>query len=261
MSFNADLFDRTASEYDEWPPFFRILGAKLVEFANLSVGGSALDIGAGKGAVTLPALAAVGPLGHVTAVDVSERMVQHLRGYGRPNLNVLHQDITETTLPDASHDHAVSGFTLHILRDLTQALVQIHRVLKDHGTLSWSRPGGHPDASEWENSYGRIYETFAGRLPRVPSEMADESDYEALFQAAGFDVCEQITVPVRISVGGAEEYWAWTQTHGARWLTDQLSADDAADFKNAVVDSLLKSHPTQGCDIMVAPLLTKLRRS
>jgi ubiquinone/menaquinone biosynthesis C-methylase UbiE len=259
MTFNAELFDRAAAQYDEKPPFFRILGLKLVEFADLPPGSTVLDIGAGKGAVTLPALAAVGPSGRVTAVDVSEQMIEFLRGYSIPNLSVRRQDITESTIPDASHDHAVSGFTLHILSDFRSALVQIHRILKDGGTLSWSKPGGHPEASEWDNAYGQIFETFSLRLTNTPSEMMEEPNLESIIQSEGFDVIEQVSVPVRIPVGGPEEYWAWTQTHGARWLTDQLNPGDVVEFKSAVIESLTQLHPTHGHDILVAPLFTKLQ--
>jgi len=200
MTFNAELFDRAAAQYDEKPPFFRILGAKLVEFADLPAGSAVLDIGAGKGAVTLPALAAVGPPGHVTAVDVSEQMIEILRGYSISNLSVLRQDITESTIADASHDHAVSGFTLHILSDFRSAMVQIHRILKDGGTLSWSKPGGHPEASEWEDSYGQIFDAFSRRLTSTPSEMTEEPNYESVLRSVGFDVIEQVTVRVRIPV-------------------------------------------------------------
>ena len=126
--------------------------------------------------------------------------------------------------------------------------------------MSWSKPGGHPEASEWENSYGQIFETFSLRVASAPSEMTEEPNFEAIIQSVGFDVIEQVTVPVRIPVGGPEEYWAWTQTHGARWLTDQLNPGDAVEFKSAVIESLTQLHPTHGHDIMVAPLFTKLRR-
>jgi trans-aconitate methyltransferase len=93
-----------------------------------------------------------------------------------------------------------------------------------------------------------------------PSEMSDEIDLGDTVLSAGFDVVEQITVPISIPVGGAEQYWEWTQTHGARWLSDELDAAAADEFRNAVIDSLLEKHPTQGRDIMVAPLFTKLIR-
>ena len=127
-------------------------------------------------------------------------------------------------------------------------------------TLSWSKPGAHPEALEWEESYGSIFADFSKRLESVPPEMTDEPDYESLFQVEGFEIIEQINIPLRIPIGGPEGYWAWTQTHGARWLSDQLGTSDADEFKSAVIESLSSSHPTRGNDIMVAPLFTKLRR-
>jgi ubiquinone/menaquinone biosynthesis C-methylase UbiE len=260
MSFNAELFDRAAKQYDERPPFFKILGQKLVDFAELPEGASVLDVGAGKGAVTVPALRAVGGKGHVTATDVSDQMIQFLESTKAENLSVLHDDILSTKLPDSNFDHAVSGFTLHILGNLGKALSNTQRLLRRKGTLSWSKPGSHPDALEWEETYGHLYESFSQRAVSKPLEMIDEIDLGDIFLSAGFDVVEQVTVPVSIPVGGAEQYWEWTQTHGARWLTDQLDAADADEFRNGVIDSLLDKHPTQGRDIMVAPLFTKLIR-
>jgi 16S rRNA A1518/A1519 N6-dimethyltransferase RsmA/KsgA/DIM1 with predicted DNA glycosylase/AP lyase activity len=99
MNYNAELFNRAAAQYDESPPFFRILGARLVDFAELPTSSSVLDIGAGKGAVTLPALAAVGPTGTVTALEVAGQMVDFLEAYSIPNLTVIHQDIMQSMLP------------------------------------------------------------------------------------------------------------------------------------------------------------------
>jgi ubiquinone/menaquinone biosynthesis C-methylase UbiE len=260
MTYNAELFDRAASQYDENPPFFRILGEKLVEFAQLPSGAVVLDVGAGKGAVTLPALAAVGPSGRVTAVEVSPKMVEYLRGYSAPNLTVLGEDITRSTLSNGSQDHAISGFTIHILSDLQRALAQIHRVLRDDGLFSWSKPVAHPEAIEWENSYGQIFESFSQRLETTPTEMTEEADYMSIFRSEGFDLIDEVSIPISIPVGGPQEYWAWTQTHGARWLTDQLSPEEAVEFREAVIDSLRDLHPTRGRDIMVAPLFSKFRR-
>jgi ubiquinone/menaquinone biosynthesis C-methylase UbiE len=260
MSFNAELFDRAAKQYDERPPFFKVLGEKLVEFAELPAGASVLDIGAGKGAVTVPALAAVGQHGRVTATDVSDQMIQFLESIEAKNLSVLQDDILATKLPVSNFDHAVSGFTFHILGDLGKALSNVQRLLKSKGTFSWSKPGSHPDALEWEETYGQLFETFSQRMLSKPSEMSDEIDLGDTVLSAGFDVVEQITVPISIPVGGAERYWEWTQTHGARWLSDELDAAAADEFRNAVIESLLEKHPTQGRDIMVAPLFTKLIR-
>lgn len=259
VTFNSELFDQVAARYDEKPPFFQILGKRLVDFARLPSGSSVLDIGAGRGAVTFPSLVAVGPSGRVTAIDVSPNMLNELQAHSIPNLTLRLEDVSSSNLPDASHDHAVSGFTLHILSEPRAALEQVARVLRPGGTLSWSKPGTHPAAQEWEDAYGQIFSTFSRRLTSIPTEMTDQLNEETIFESVGFEVIDQTVFSLELSVGGPAEYWDWTQTHGARWLTDQLSSDDAAEFKNAVIQSLQQLHPTRGQDIMVAPILTRCR--
>ncbi len=70
---------------------------------------------------------------------------------------------------------------------------------------------------------------------------------------AGFRLISHDQVPVSLPVGGPEEYWAWTQTHGARWLTDALPPDGAHELRERVIDSLRRLHPRGGETIMVAP--------
>ena len=260
VTFNASLFDRAADLYDESPPFFQQQGRMLVEFTHLPVGAQVLDVGSGKGAVVLPALDAVGLTGTVTAVDVSEEMVRHLRGYGLPGLSVHQADVAALPLADGSCDHATSGFTFHILSDTAGAFREVARVLRPGGTLCWSMPGTHPDANEWQQAYGEIYARFSSRLPQMPTEMSPEHDLDAAITNAGFEVLEQTSNAVSIPVGDAEGYWAWTQSHGVRWLTDALDTKGAAELKAAVISSLVEQHPTQGRDIMVAPTFFRLAK-
>lgn len=259
MVFDAELFDRLAPHYDESPPFFKTLGASLVAFAELPAGATVLDVGAGRGATTLPALAAVGARGRVTAVDFAPGMVEQLRALEIPNLAVELQDVTSLRLPPASHDHAVSGFTLHIVGDLEGAMAGIRRALRTGGTLSWSMPGTHPDATEFSEAYGRLFEDFMERIPGGAPASSDLPDRDSVMAQAGFEVVDRTSVKICMPVGGPEDYWEWTQTHGARWLTDALSDDDADAWRSAVIDTLVRTHPTGGRDIMVAPTFTKLR--
>ena len=72
----ADVFDALAPTYDQTGmPFFRPVGARLVELVAPRPGERALDIGCGRGAVTVPLAGAVGADGSVLAVDVSPNMV------------------------------------------------------------------------------------------------------------------------------------------------------------------------------------------
>jgi 16S rRNA A1518/A1519 N6-dimethyltransferase RsmA/KsgA/DIM1 with predicted DNA glycosylase/AP lyase activity len=70
-----NLFDRVAADYDEVVPFFAEYGAAIVDVLDPPAGCRFLDLGAGRGALTGPALAR-GCL--VTAVDTAPAMVQRL---------------------------------------------------------------------------------------------------------------------------------------------------------------------------------------
>lgn len=66
----ADVFDALATTYDQTGmPFFRAVGARLVEQLAPQPGDRALDIGCGRGAVTIPLARAVEKTGAVLAVD------------------------------------------------------------------------------------------------------------------------------------------------------------------------------------------------
>ena len=76
----AALFDQLAHGYDRGGvPWFGPIDARLVELTAPRPGDRALEVGAGRGAATFPLVDAVGPTGHVTAVDLSPAMARHLR--------------------------------------------------------------------------------------------------------------------------------------------------------------------------------------
>ncbi len=258
MTFNRDLFDRVSVAYDERPPFFRTLGSHLVRRAQLPPGSRTIDLGAGKGAVTL-ALLEIAPPARVTAVDVSRQMLASIQHLGLEDVTAVEGDIASMPFLNHSFDHAVSGFVLHILGDAAQSAQEIARVLRPGGTLTWSMPGTHPHADEWQEEYASIYEEFTARTAEPPSEMRPPTPVKHSLQAAGFETVDQTQVPVSIPLGDGQSYWAWTQSHGARWLTDALSAEDATELRNRVIGSLQRLHPTSGRTIMVAPWVFRSR--
>lgn len=255
MSFNQDLFNRVAAVYDESPPFFATLGRVLAERADIPDDSSVVDLGAGKGAVTMAVRAAM-PNGPITAVDVSPDMLTAIDRLGLEQVGTLHADLIDLALPDESFDHAVSGFTLHILAELRAAFQEIHRVLKPSGSLTWSLPGTHPDAEEWTQEYSAIYRRYQARIRDVPAEMIPAQDIDGLLCNAGFAVDTMEDVPVSIPVGDAEGYWTWTQSHGARWLSDVLPPPEA-DLAVGVSWAFGRLH---GC-LWISFLMSRWRRT
>lgn len=73
-------FEERAAKYDAQGGNYHVpLANQLLELAALQRGEAALDVGAGTGFVALPAAAAVGPSGSVTAVDLSAAMLDQVR--------------------------------------------------------------------------------------------------------------------------------------------------------------------------------------
>jgi len=71
------VFNQAASTYDQvGPGSFSYFGQRLVDLAEISSGAKVLDVAAGRGALLFPAVAKVGPTGHVTGIDFAPNMVR-----------------------------------------------------------------------------------------------------------------------------------------------------------------------------------------
>ncbi len=116
----SEIFDRTASEYGKKSSsFFSYFGKRLVEQVNVLPGHHVLDIATGRGAVLFPLADAVGPLGKVVGIDISQQMI------AETSIEVLERDIHWVKLlcmdaenlnfPDSSFDSVFCGFGLFFL--------------------------------------------------------------------------------------------------------------------------------------------------
>ena len=115
----AGLFDQLAPGHDQGGvPWFGPIASRLVELLAPRPGERAADVGAGRGAATFPLLDAVGPDGHVTAVDLSPAMGEHLRAdaatRGVGNLDVHMGDVSGAGLEPGSFDVVTASLVLFL---------------------------------------------------------------------------------------------------------------------------------------------------
>jgi ubiquinone/menaquinone biosynthesis C-methylase UbiE len=147
MSMAGELSYRAeaAAEYDRafahvsthFAPF-------LLRAAHLAPGMRVLDIATGTGLAAEPALAVVGPAGHVTAADVSPSMVEKARArLGKaPNSSVSTEDGQALSFADMSFDAVLCSLGLMFFPDPVRGLSEFHRVLRPGGRGAISVPNG-----------------------------------------------------------------------------------------------------------------------
>jgi ubiquinone/menaquinone biosynthesis C-methylase UbiE len=136
-------WDAVSAGYERtFDPFARLFALEALRLTGVGPGARVLDVGAGTGALSLPA--AQGGA-EVLAVDFSPAMVGRLRqrlAYeglaGRARAEVM--DRQALALPDGSFDAALSNFALIFFPDLARGPGEMLRVL---------RPGGRAAVTAW----------------------------------------------------------------------------------------------------------------
>lgn len=132
-------FDKAAETWDEkflTPRLSSFLAALVPQF-NLQLGQTVLDVGTGTGVLIPYLVKAVGPEGSVTAIDLSEKMVQkcnekysHLK-----NVTVKVGNIEDEKLPVESFDVVVCFGVFPHIDNKQKVLQNINCVLKPNGKL------------------------------------------------------------------------------------------------------------------------------
>lgn len=243
------VFERVAPIFDRSVPFFATFGRELADWASIREGQTVLDLGAGAGAVTVPAAASVGPAGRIVAGDLVPAMVDRITALGLPNVETRELDAVSLDLPDKSFDVVLAGFVLHIVPDRLAALREIARVLRSDGCLVFSVPGPSDDGGWWD-AYGEVVAAFSARKAGPAGFEDSPSSWETRARAAGFSVSGHTAREVALPVSGPEAHWEWLLSHGTRSHYDALDESDREEFREAVLDSLRKAHPTGGTQII-----------
>jgi SAM-dependent methyltransferase len=135
-------FTEAAGGYDAGgTEFFGPMAEWLVARAGISAGAKVLDLGCGKGAVSLAAARAAGPGGHVIGIDLAGPMLKHARAAARQarQRNVAFQPgDAEDPRPfaPATFDAIVAGYLIQFLSRPAHAARMWQRLLKPSGVVA-----------------------------------------------------------------------------------------------------------------------------
>jgi len=231
VTTNVQVFDEVAGVYDTVLPFFAELGRQIVGVVQPVPGTRLLDLGAGRGAVTGPALARGA---RVTAVDAAPGMVARLAA-DHPGANALLMDAHHLVFPDRSFDVVVAAFVLTLVDDPAGVAAEVRRVLAPGGLVAVSIPGGQEQTVLAEpDPVLALYGEFAQYLP-PGGGMGTPLDVADLLTGAGFVDVTSTDIEVCLEVPDGQTYWDWTLTHGSRAFADDLPADRRAQFHDRML--------------------------
>ncbi|MFC6287206.1 class I SAM-dependent methyltransferase [Nocardioides sp. GCM10027113] len=202
MSFDvaADAYTRFMGRFSE------PLADVFLDWAGPpALGGTALDVGCGAGALTAclvdhlgaEAVAAVDPSGHFVAAT-SARC---------PGVDVRRGSAEALPFPDDSFDLVAAELVVHFMADPVAGLREMRRV---------ARPGSVVAACVWDHGGDTGPLSLFWRVARqvVPSAPGEhelpgtrEGHLAELFGAAGLAAVEAAPLTVTVAVAGAEAWW------------------------------------------------------
>jgi ubiquinone/menaquinone biosynthesis C-methylase UbiE len=184
------MFDAVAPVYDRsGVPFFGPIAAGLVERLAPRPDERAVDLGAGRGAATLPLARAVGERGRVDALDLSPEMAALLRAEAAdlPQVRVRVGDASDPPLDRAAYDLVSASLMLFFLPDPVAALRRWLALLVPGGRLGAAT--FQPWTASWravEDVFGEYADPVPGPGPTtMPDAFHSDAGVERLFRDAG----------------------------------------------------------------------------
>jgi SAM-dependent methyltransferase len=202
-------WDRAVGDYERgWRVQLDPAHSLMLDMVDLRPGDRALDVACGTGLVSFRAAEAVGAAGTVVGTDISERMVEKVRGIAaeRAVANIVFEraDAEELPFADGTFDAAVCALGLMYVPDPVRALCEMRRLL---------RPGGRAAAAVWgaRRNCGWA-EIFPITDARVASEvcplffhLGTKDTLARTFAAAGFTDIRSERLPTTLCYASAAD--------------------------------------------------------
>jgi SAM-dependent methyltransferase len=193
LRWQRDVWDSIATTYEnEIVRRFLPCTVGCLKRMKLAEGDRVLDLGCGTGSLVMQAARGIGTRGHVTAVDVSEEMLdiarEHAYSSHTTNITFLEGRAEKIPVREASHNVLVASLSLMFVIDKAAAAREIARVLLSGGRIVLAVWAGAErcDVVRFQKTIG----SFAPEPPVKgvgPASMAEPTKFLELLAASGID--------------------------------------------------------------------------
>jgi SAM-dependent methyltransferase len=212
----------------------------LAALARLALvnGEKVLDVGCGCGDTLLAIAERVGPTGHVTGIDLSERMLERA-GERVPGATLIAGDASEHAFRDAPFDAIYSRFGVMFFADAALAFRRLRGLSSDAGRIAfvcWRAIADNPWASvPFAAVRAALPEVALGPQDRAdgpgPFSLADADATSRLLRDAGFHAIDVLPFDceVELSNSGLDDAVRFTLTasRAAHLLTNASESERA----------------------------------
>lgn len=224
---------------DKWKAKSAMMGKAvteaLVEYARPEPGMRVLDLASGTGEPAISLAARVGTQGHVTALDLSDGLLEIARGRaqerGLHNFSTQQADAHALPFADSCFDLATCRFGVMFFREPDLALRELRRVLRAEARacfLAW----GPFEQPYWQSTMGVVHRHVGGPLLQPdgpnPFRFAAPGSLVEVLQSTGFREVEDETKTVPWTWPGTpEDVWEQAQAVSVpfRPMLDRVPAD------------------------------------
>jgi SAM-dependent methyltransferase len=244
----------------------------LLRYSGVRAGETALEIGFGTGAFTVPLAMAVGEDGAVLGVDISVPMLamakRRLAEAGLENVSLIEADAQTHRFEPGRFDLVASRFGVMFFDDPGAAFINLHRAARRGGRLCFACWGSLADNRHWLIPYEIVLRRLgppAPKPPREPGPLAfSDPDYVRSFLAsAGFaEIAIDREHPELFASTPAEETdFACVMGPAAR-LIDEKQPDDATrlTIRGEIEDAFAAYFRTGKTTLPSTPLLVTALR-
>ena len=201
MSFDvaADAYDRFIGRYSV------ILAPRFADFAHVTAGDRALDVGCGPGSLTAELVRRLGAA-NVAAVDPSASFVDAAAARN-PGATVRRATAEALPFPDGAFDRALAQLVVHFMTDPVAGLAEMRRVTQSGGVVAacvWDHAGG-------TGPLGLFWKAARELDPDVDDESklagVREGHLAELFEAAGLHDIESTTLSADREHPNFDDWW------------------------------------------------------